>query len=58
MLWYIAKVNKSWTPLTAPVVPLHFIMPLVCQAGLLERFRAEMHGFDGLGLFSEEGCAW
>ena len=23
-----------------------------------ERFRAEIHGFGGLGLFSEEGCAW
>ena len=57
MVWYIAKVNKSWTPLTAPVVPLHFIMPVVCQVGLLERFRGEMHVFDGLDLFSEERCA-
>ena len=58
MLWYIAKVNKSWTPLTAPGVPLHFIAPLGCRCGLLERLRAEMHGFDGLRLFSEHICAW
>jgi len=58
MLWYIAKVYKSWTPLTAPGVPLHFIIPLGCRRGLLERFRAEMHGLGGLGLFSEGGCAW
>ena len=58
MLWYIAKVYKSWTPLTAPGVPLHFIAPLGCRCGLLERFRGEMHGFDGLTLFSEGTCAW
>ena len=58
MLWYIAKVNKPWTPLTAPGVPLHFIAPLGCRCGLLERFRGEMHGFDGLTLFSEGTCAW
>jgi hypothetical protein len=58
MLWYIAKVNRSWTPLTAPGVPLHFITPLGCRCGLLERFRAEMHGLGGLGLFSQDTCAW
>ena len=55
---YIAEVTGLWTPLSLPVVPLHFMNHVVGQGGLLAAFWSQTHVFSSLELFFEESGAW
>ena len=54
VLWYIAEVNKSWTPLGTWGVLLHILVAMVSQRGLLAAFGSKTLVLGGLGLFFEE----
>jgi len=54
VLWYIAEVNKSWTPLGTWGVLLHILGDMVSQRGLLAAFGRQTLVLGGWGLFFEE----